>query len=122
MIAITHAAIAAAGTSLLLGTSDPLPLALAVVGSQLPDLDSTESLVGQVCFPAASWFEDHYPHRTVTHSFLASAVLALGSMLVGLLAIRNLWAFIALPIGHVLSCFADTFTRKRPSCSWPCSG
>ena len=31
-MAITHAAIAAAGTSLVLGTSDVLPLVLAVVG------------------------------------------------------------------------------------------
>ena len=33
MMAITHAAIAAAGISLLLNTADPLPLALAVLGS-----------------------------------------------------------------------------------------
>jgi hypothetical protein len=41
MMAITHAAIAAAGVSLLFGTADPLPLGLAVLGSQLPDLDTT---------------------------------------------------------------------------------
>ena len=44
MMAITHAAIAAAGTSLVLGTSDLTPLVLAVMGLQLPNLDSTEKL------------------------------------------------------------------------------
>jgi inner membrane protein len=79
MMAITHAAIAAAGTSLVLGTSDLTPL----VGSQLPDLDSTETVIGQVCFPVACWFEDHYPHRSVTHSLIATGVLSVLSMVVG---------------------------------------
>ena len=41
MLSITHCAIAAAGTSLILGTAAPLPLGLAILGSQLPDLDTT---------------------------------------------------------------------------------
>ena len=40
MMAITHASIAAAGTSLILGTANPLALGLAILGSQLPDLDT----------------------------------------------------------------------------------
>lgn len=47
MMVITHAAIAAASTILLLGTSDLTYLALAVLDSQLPDFDSTESVLGQ---------------------------------------------------------------------------
>ena len=45
MMSITHAAIATAGTSLILGTAEPLPLGLAILGSQLPDLDTTESTI-----------------------------------------------------------------------------
>jgi len=119
MMAITHAAIAAAGTSLVLGTSDVLPLVLAVVGSQLPDLDSTQSVIGQVCFPVASWLEDHYPHRSVTHSLIATGVLSVLSMVVGYLVTRNIWAYIALPLGHLLACFADTFTRQGVQLFWP---
>ncbi len=37
MMAVTHAMIAAAGCSLILGTANPMTLGLAVVGSQLPD-------------------------------------------------------------------------------------
>ncbi|MGB3515819.1 MAG: metal-dependent hydrolase [Elainellaceae cyanobacterium] len=119
MMAITHAAIAAAGTSLLFGTSDLTYLALAVVGSQLPDLDSTESVLGQICFPLSNWIENRYPHRSVTHSFVASAALALSSMAVGYLVGGNLWAFVALPVGHLLACFADTFTRQGVQLFWP---
>ena len=55
-MAITHACIATAGVSLRLSTADPLPLALAVLGSQLPDLDTTTSLIGQVCYPVSRWW------------------------------------------------------------------
>ena len=119
MMAITHAAIAAAGTSLLFGTSDLTYLALAVVGSQLPDLDSTESVVGQICFPLSNWIENRYPHRSVTHSFLATAALAVVSIAVGYFARGGLWVFLALPVGHLLACFADTFTRKGVQLFWP---
>ena len=54
MMAITHAAIAAAGTSLVLGTFNPLPLGLAILGSQLPDLDTTTSTIGKIFFPLSS--------------------------------------------------------------------
>ncbi len=41
MMSVTHCAIAAAGTSLILGTANPLALGLAIIGPQLPDLDTT---------------------------------------------------------------------------------
>ena len=44
-MSITHALIAAAGTSLILATADPMALGLAVLGSQLPDIDTTTPLV-----------------------------------------------------------------------------
>lgn len=119
MMAITHSAIAAAGVSLLLSTADPLPLALAVLGSQLPDLDSTESIVGQICFPLSSWIEDRYPHRTVTHSFVATVAIALLSITAGYFVLGEMWAFIALPVGHLLACFSDCFTRQGVQLFWP---
>ncbi len=36
MMSITHATIAAAGTALILGTANPVPLGLAILGSQRP--------------------------------------------------------------------------------------
>ncbi len=58
MMAVTHAMIAAAGTSLILGTASPMTLGLAVLGSQLPDLDTTTSTIGKIFFPISSWIED----------------------------------------------------------------
>jgi inner membrane protein len=63
---------ATAGTSLILGTADPLPLGLAILGSQLPDLDTTQSTIGKIFFPLSSWIEDRFPHRSITHSLLAT--------------------------------------------------
>ena len=80
MMAITHCFIASAGTSLILGTADPLPLGLAILGSQLPDLDTTTSTIGKIFFPISSWIEDRFPHRTITHSLLATAAIAAVSL------------------------------------------
>ncbi len=86
MMAVTHAMIAAAGCSLILGTANPMTLGLAVVGSQLPDLDPTDSTIGKTFFPISSWIEDRFPHRSITHSLLATAAIAA----------------VALPVGHFL--------------------
>lgn len=117
-MAITHAAIACAGVSLLLGTAEPLPLVLAVLGSQIPDIDSTTSIVGQIFYPVSSWIEDRFPHRSVTHSFLATAAIASVAVPVGF-ALGNAWAAAAVPLGHLLSCFSDCFTRQGVQLFWP---
>ena len=65
MMAITHSLIAAAGTSLILGTAEPLALGLAVLGSQLPDLDTTTSTIGKIFFPLSSFIEDARPELVV---------------------------------------------------------
>ncbi|MGH2413351.1 MAG: metal-dependent hydrolase, partial [Microcystaceae cyanobacterium] len=67
-------AIAVAGTSLILGTANPIALGLAILGSQLPDLDTSTSTIGQIFFPISHWIEDRFPHRSITHSLLAIAL------------------------------------------------
>jgi inner membrane protein len=85
-MSITHALIAAAGVSLILSTADPMALGLAVLGSQLPDIDTTTSTIGKIFFPLSSFLEDRFPHRSITHSLLATGLIAA----------------IALPIGYFL--------------------
>ena len=118
MMAITHAAIATAGESLLLGTAQPLPLALAVLGSQLPDIDTTTSIIGQVLYPLSSWIEDRYPHRSITHSLAATVAIATVAVAVGA-ALGDIKPWLALPLGHLLSCFSDCFTRQGVQLFWP---
>lgn len=119
MMAITHAAIAASVTSLILATANPLTLGLAILGSQLPDLDSTNSVIGQICFPISSWIEDRFPLRSLTHSLLATAVIALLSVAIGHFVLGETLALIALPIGHLAACFSDTFTKQGVQLFWP---
>ncbi|MEM8723126.1 MAG: metal-dependent hydrolase [Cyanobacteria bacterium P01_G01_bin.39] len=120
MMAITHCSIAAAGTSLILGTFNPLPLGLAILGSQLPDLDTTTSTIGKIFFPVSSWIEDRFPHRSVTHSLLATAGIAAVSLGVNYFFLHgSIKAAIALPLGHLLACFSDTFTKKGVQLFYP---
>ena len=120
MMAITHAAIAAAGTSLILGTGQPLPLGLAILGSQLPDLDTTTSTIGKIFFPISSWIEDRFPHRSVTHSLLATAGIALVTLGVNhFFLLGDIMTAIALPLGHLLACFSDTFTKQGVQLFYP---
>jgi inner membrane protein len=118
MMAITHAAIATAGTSLILGTANLLPLGLAILGSQLPDLDTTESTIGKIFFPISSWIEDRFPHRSITHSLLATGVLAVVAIAIGYYC-GDIKTAAALPLGHLLSCFSDTFTKQGVQLFYP---
>jgi inner membrane protein len=118
MMALTHATIATAGTSLILGTASPLPLGLAIIGSQLPDLDTTTSTVGKIFFPISSWIEDRFPHRSVTHCLLATAAIAIVSITIGYF-LGDIKTAIALPLGHLLSCFSDTFTKQGVQLFYP---
>ncbi|MBE9040697.1 metal-dependent hydrolase [Oscillatoriales cyanobacterium LEGE 11467] len=120
MMAITHGAIAAAGTSLILGSADPFILGLAIVGSQLPDLDTSTSTIGQILFPISSWIEDRFPHRSITHSLAATALLAALSFGACHYFGQPWQIALALPLGHLLSCFSDCFTKQGVQLFWPC--
>jgi inner membrane protein len=118
MMSVTHCAIAAAGTSLILGTANPLSLGLAIIGSQLPDLDTTTSTVGKIFFPISSWIEDRFPHRSITHCLLATVAIAAVSIPLGYF-LGDIKTAIALPLGHLLSCFSDTFTKQGVQLFYP---
>ena len=91
---------------------------MAVLGSQLPDIDTTTSLIGQVFYPVSSWIEDRFPHRSITHSFLATAAIASVALPLGFV-LGDIRAAAAVPLGHLLSCFSDCFTRQGVQLFWP---
>lgn len=117
MMALTHSIIAAAGTSFILTTGNPLHLALAIAGSQLPDIDTSTSTIGQILFPISNWIEDRFPHRSVTHCFLATCAIALLSAPLYFYFDWQTW--LCLPLGHLLSCFSDCFTKQGVQLFWP---
>ena len=119
MMAITHAAISAAVVGLSLSTIDPAVLAVAVAASQIPDVDTSTSSIGQILWPISRWIEKRYPHRSVTHSLIFTAAL-------GLISFGIWWRYqidvkiaIALPLGHLVACFSDTFTKAGVQLFWP---
>lgn len=119
MLGITHAAISAAAVGFTLGSIDPMVLAVAVGASQIPDIDTSESSIGQIFWPISRWIEKRYPHRSVTHSFIFSGSLCAVALFIW-------WKFgidgkvaAALPLGHLAACFADTFTKAGVQLFWP---
>jgi inner membrane protein len=85
----------------------------------LPDLDSTNSTIGKIFFPVSSWIEDRFPHRSVTHSLLATAAIAALSLPIGYFLLGDIITAIALPLGHLLACFSDTFTKQGVQLFYP---
>lgn len=118
MMSVTHASLATAGTSLILGTADPLALLLSLIGSQLPDLDTSTSYIGQIFFPISRWLEARFPHRTITHSLLATGLLCAIALPIGYFT-NNLLIWLSLPLGHLLTCIADCFTVKGVQWFYP---
>ncbi|ACK73252.1 membrane-bound metal-dependent hydrolase [Gloeothece citriformis PCC 7424] len=112
-MSLTHAAIAVAGVSFVFSDVSPNLVILALMGSQIPDIDLSTSYIGQICFPVSHFLEDRFPHRTVTHSLLATLILAIASILIVQGWLHLGWKIaLALPAGHLFSCYADMFTKK----------
>jgi inner membrane protein len=119
MMGLTHAVISAAATSLILQSADPVVLGASVLTSQLPDIDTTDSAIGSMFFPLAQWIERRFPHRSITHSLLATGGIALLSYL-SWLAFSFSWKLaIAIPLGHLIACFSDTFTKQGVQLFFP---
>jgi len=116
-MALTHAVISCAGISLILTTNDPLHLALAIAGSQLPDLDTSTSTIGQILFPISNWIENRYPHRSITHSLIAT--VAIGLLCTPIYFYYDWKTWLCLPLGHLISCFSDVFTKQGVQLFWP---
>ncbi len=74
MMGFTHTAFSLTLTSLATGTANPTALVIAAIASQFPDIDTSSSVIGRLLLPISSFIEKRHPHRTVTHSFLATGV------------------------------------------------
>lgn len=118
MMSKTHAVLAVAASSLALQTAEVSALVAAAVASQLPDLDTSKSLAGRILFPVSWFLERRLPHRTVTHSFLFTfivALLALPTAFFGAIYPK------AMVLGYFCGWFGDAFTKKGVSAFYPFS-
>jgi membrane-bound metal-dependent hydrolase YbcI (DUF457 family) len=116
MQAATHIAGAALTAAIARGfgleIGPPEVLAL-VVGSLLPDIDTTTSGVGKFLKPASRWIESKYGHRTVTHSLLFAVLVSALLLPLG----ANLC--VALFLGICSHLLLDTLNVNGVPLLWP---
>lgn len=118
MMNLTHGVLAVTAAAIGLGTADPLVLLLAGVASQLPDVDTSSSVPGRILLPVSRYLEKRYAHRSVTHSFLATAVFAVLVLPVVLLGQAFWWGLV---IGYFMGWFGDCFTKSGVAAFFPSS-
>jgi inner membrane protein len=74
-------------------------------------------MIGQILFPISNWIENRFPHRSVTHSLIATITIALLSAPLYFYFDWKTW--LCLPLGHLISCFSDVFTKQGVQLFWP---
>lgn len=116
MMNYNHALLGVAATSIFLGSADPVVLGISAIASQLPDLDTSTSVLGRILLPISQWLEKNYPHRSITHSFLATGAIALLTLPIALLGTK-LWQ--ALVLGYFCGWFGDVFTKSGVAAFYP---
>lgn len=119
MLGISHLLISGTATSLLLGTASPTVIAVGAIAGLLPDIDISTSPAGRVLPWVSSYFESKMPHRSCTHSLIASAVVAVVGYGIALFNPRLINLVHALNIGYTFGWFADVFTRGGVEMFWP---
>lgn len=118
MTAKNHFLFSIAAASLTLGTLDPFVLLIAGAMSLLPDIDSSKSVYGKILFPISRLIERHFPHRTFTHSFFMTAIVAVAAIP---LAFESKDFYFAALIGFFCGWFLDVFTKAGVSAFYPMS-
>lgn len=119
MMGLTHMAIGGTAASLFLQSSDATVLLTGAIASLLPDIDVSISPAGRVFPWVARWFERRFPHRSCTHSLVASGVVALATYSTALYFSFPLELIHALNIGFGFGWFSDAFTRNGVEMFWP---
>jgi inner membrane protein len=121
MLGISHLLISGTASSLLLQTADPVLIAVGAIAGLLPDIDVSTSPAGKVFPWISGYFQETMPHRSMTHSIVASAVIAIASYGLSIFIPQFIPIASALTIGYTFGWFADCFTRGGVEMFWPSS-
>jgi inner membrane protein len=119
MLGISHLLISGTAASLLLQTADPVLIAVGAIGGLLPDVDVSTSPAGKIFPWISGYFQETMPHRSMTHSIVASAVIAIASYGTAIFIPKLIPIASALTIGYTFGWFADCFTRGGVEMFWP---
>lgn len=117
MMSVTHAALAVCTVAVGIGTADPYVLAASAIASQLPDIDTSQSFTGRLVWPLTNFLEQRFPHRSLTHSFMATGLVAL--LAFPLLRWVSWQLFVAVVVGYFMGWFADAFTKSGVEAFYP---
>lgn len=118
---ISHMVVSATASSLLLQTADPAFIMIGAIAGLGPDIDLSISPAGRV-FPWISrWLERRFPHRSCTHSFVASGAVAIATYPAAIYAGLPLGLVHAVNIGYFAGWFADLFTKSGVEMFYPSS-
>ena len=77
MLGISHLLISGTAASLLLQTADSVLITVGAIAGLLPDVDVSTSPAGRLFPWISGYFQKTMPHRSMTHSIVASAVIAI---------------------------------------------
>jgi inner membrane protein len=119
MLGISHLLISGTAASLLLQTADPVLIVVGAIGGLLPDVDVSTSPAGRLFPWISGYFQETMPHRSMTHSIVASAVIAIASYGTAIFIPKLIPIASALTIGYTFGWFADCFTRGGVEMFWP---
>ena len=122
MMASTHVAIGVVcygGACAFAGAPiEPAALGAAGLGALLPDVDTPNSRAGWCVYPLASYLERRFGHRTITHSFVGTAIFA--ALCAPLLWWEHLMPlYFALLAGYGSHLLADAATKSGVPLAWP---
>ena len=118
---LSHLAISGLATAAIIGSSDPIVIGIGGIAGLLPDVDIAKSPAGRVLFPLSKYLEKHFPHRSFTHSILASLVV--GSACYGFSYAGWLSDDYAhgIVIGYTFGYLADLVTKSGIQMLYPAS-
>ncbi len=118
---LSHMAISGLMTATILGSADPVVIGVGAIAGLLPDVDVGKSPAGRILFPLSRFLEKRFPHRSCTHSLVASLVVAAivyGLARAGLLP----YSFAhAIEIGYTAGYLADLITKSGIQLFYPAS-
>lgn len=122
MMASTHVAIGVVvygGACAFAGAPiEAAALGAAGIGALLPDVDTPNSRAGWCVYPLALYLERRFGHRTITHSFVGTAIFA--ALCAPLLWWPHLAPFyLALLVGYGSHLLADAATKSGVPLAWP---
>jgi inner membrane protein len=112
MMTLTHLAISGLMTGLVLGTADPVVLTVGSIAGLLPDVDISKSPAGRLLTPISRYLEKRLPHRSCTHSLLASVVIAIVVYTLAYVGLLPRPIAHAIVIGYTCGYLADLTTKS----------